>query len=55
MSTCPLKDGEYPGNCQFCEQKEDCILVNILHKVENLEKALDRIVSLRERVEAPKR
>jgi len=37
MSSCPLDEGCYSGNCIFCSQKEDCVLQIILKKVENLE------------------
>lgn len=28
------------GNCQFCSQKEDCVLYSLLQKVERMENAL---------------
>lgn len=33
------------GNCQFCGQKGDCVLLNILKKVENLENIIERLNS----------
>lgn len=40
---CPLKDGCTLGNCQFCGQKEDCVLMAILRKVDDLEGVLEKI------------
>jgi hypothetical protein len=37
MSACPLNSGCNTGNCQFCDQKGDCVLLAILQKVANLE------------------
>ena len=45
MSTCPLNDGCSLGNCQFCEQKMDCVLLAILQKVANLENTIEKIAS----------
>jgi len=45
MSACPLKDGCSLGNCKFCSQKMDCILVAILQKVESLEHVIEETVS----------
>ena len=45
MSTCPLDDGCNSGNCQFCEQKMDCVLLAILQKVENLERIIEKKTS----------
>ena len=43
MSTCPLNDGCSLGNCEFCSQKMDCILLAILQKVESLELVIEKI------------
>jgi hypothetical protein len=40
---CPLKDGCTLSNCQFCEQKEDCVLLAILQKVADLEGVLEKM------------
>jgi len=45
MSDCPLDDGCYSGNCEFCSQKMDCVLLAILKKVENLESIIERMAS----------
>jgi hypothetical protein len=37
MNNCPLESGCNLSNCEFCEQKMDCILLSILKKVEKLE------------------
>ncbi len=43
MINCPIKESCYPGNCQFCDQRMDCILLAILQKLEKLEVALSEI------------
>ena len=45
MSTCPLNGGCSLGNCEFCSQKMDCILLAILKKVESLERVMERLAS----------
>jgi len=40
MTNCPLKEGCFPGNCKFCDQRMDCILLTILQKLDQLEIAL---------------
>lgn len=42
MSTCPL-DAGCAGNCQFCVQKTDCILLALLHRLENLEASIQEL------------
>ena len=37
MITCPLVSECSLGNCAFCTQNTDCILLAILKKVEGLE------------------
>ena len=39
MMECTLKDASYQGNCEFCNQKVDCMLSDILQKLKNLEAA----------------
>ena len=45
MSDCPLDCGCYSGigNCKFCSQKMDCILMAILQKVESIELVLEKM------------
>ena len=45
MSDCPLASGCYSGigNCKFCSQKADCILLAILQKMENLERVIEKM------------
>ena len=43
MSDCPLNDGCYSGNCEFCSQKMDCVLLAILQKVANLESVIEKM------------
>jgi hypothetical protein len=45
MSACPLNDGCSLGNCEFCSQKADCVLLAILQKVESLERVIERLAS----------
>ena len=40
MSTCPLNNGCSLGNCEFCDQKGDCVLLAVLKKVEYLESVI---------------
>lgn len=40
---CPLRDGCTSGNCEFCGQKEDCVLVAILRKVADLEDLIEKM------------
>ncbi len=37
MTECTLKDASYQGNCEFCSQRVDCMLSDILQKLKNLE------------------
>ena len=43
MSTCPLNNGCSLGNCEFCSQKMDCVLLAILQKVESLERVIEKM------------
>ena len=45
MSTCPLENECYSGNCKFCIQKMDCVLLAILQKVESLERVVEKMAS----------
>ena len=45
MSECPLNNGCYSGNCEFCSQKMDGVLLAILQKVVNLERAIKKMAS----------
>ncbi|MDD4924812.1 MAG: hypothetical protein PHF74_08340 [Dehalococcoidales bacterium] len=40
MNICPLKGEDYSGNCESCNFKVDCMLKEILERLQNLEKAL---------------
>jgi hypothetical protein len=33
------------GNCQFCAEKGDCVLLSVFQKVENLEKTVAEMKS----------
>jgi len=46
MSTCPLDMHGYPGNCAFCSQKDDCVLLTILQKVQDLETAVQQLTNI---------
>ncbi|MFA5317805.1 MAG: hypothetical protein WC369_10355 [Dehalococcoidales bacterium] len=37
MSLCPLDNMCALGNCEFCSQKEDCVLLAIFQKITKLE------------------
>jgi len=43
MSASPPNDGCLTGNCQFCGQKDDCVLLAILKKVDSLESMVERM------------
>jgi hypothetical protein len=43
MSACPPNDGCLSGNCEFCGQKGDCVLLAILRKVSNLESIIEKM------------
>ena len=43
MPACPFNEGCLSGNCEFCSQKTDCVLLAILQKVENLELAIENM------------
>lgn len=43
MSTCPLDKECSLGNCEFCSQKADCVLLAILQKVANLERVIENL------------
>ena len=43
MSNSPVNQGCSLSNCQFCDQKMDCVLLAILQKVEKLESAIEEM------------
>ena len=43
MCACPLNNGCSLGNCEFCSQKMDCVLLAILQKVESLERVIEKM------------
>jgi len=44
MSICPLNNCSL-GNCEFCSQQADCVLLALLQKVETLERVIERVAS----------
>ena len=42
MSNCPLVSECSLGNCTFCTQNMDCILLAILKRVEDLEAIIEK-------------
>lgn len=45
MTASPPNEGCLTGNCEFCGQKEDCVLLAILRKVDNLERIIERLAA----------
>jgi hypothetical protein len=45
MSAYQPNDGCLTGNCQFCGQNSDCVLLAILQKVKNLENAIAQMAN----------
>ena len=45
MQSCPFDDGSYSGNCEFCNQNTDCVLLAILQKVKTLELLVEKMAS----------
>ena len=43
MSACPSNNGCLLGNCEFCDQKSDCVLLAILNKMANLESIIEKM------------
>ena len=43
MANNPVSQGCSLGNCQFCENNMDCVLLSILQKIESLENALEKV------------
>ncbi len=40
---CSLFDGTFQGNCSFCQNKTDCMLIYLLNSVRNLESVVTKI------------
>jgi len=36
MVNCPLKNDKYTGECQYCTERTDCMLQDIMQKLEQL-------------------
>jgi hypothetical protein len=45
MMTCPLKDNNYVGNCEFCNERMDCMMREIMQKLESLETTVAQMKS----------
>jgi transcription elongation factor Elf1 len=43
MQTCILDNICATGNCQFCEQQADCVLLQMLQKIDRLQATLDSL------------
>ena len=41
--TCSLKDDTYHGNCEQCNDREFCMLSEIIEKVRNLEEMVAQL------------
>lgn len=37
MLTCPHRNETYNGNCEFCNERSDCMLRDIMQKLQELE------------------
>jgi len=46
MVTCPFGQGVSLDDCEFCVNKEDCILLSILSKLETIEARLDALLAV---------
>ena len=40
MVNCALKDQNYNGNCESCNNREYCMMTEILEKLQSLETAI---------------
>lgn len=43
MVTCPSKNETYNGNCEFCNERTDCMLRDILRKLQDLETTVAQV------------
>ncbi len=43
MQTCILNNLCTTGNCQFCEQQADCVLLQMLQKINQLQATVDEL------------
>jgi len=40
MMTCPSNNKTYTGNCEFCNERVDCMLRDIMQKLQTVETTL---------------
>jgi hypothetical protein len=43
MKNCSLKDKDYLGNCEFCNERTYCMLRDIMEKLQDLEFKIARM------------
>jgi transcription elongation factor Elf1 len=43
MQTCVISTQCATGNCQLCEQQADCVLLQIMQKINQLQNTMDEI------------
>jgi hypothetical protein len=43
MVNCPLKDKQYNGNCEQCNNREYCMLSEIMERIQTLESVVARM------------
>jgi len=43
MMNCPLNNNTYTGNCENCNERVDCMLRDIMHKMETMETTIAQL------------
>jgi len=46
MVTCPMKDKNYSGYCETCNERTSCMLQEIMERLGALEEAIRRVAAL---------
>ena len=45
MLNCPTKNDNFNGNCEYCVEKTDCMLRDVMQKLQELNKTVAQIKS----------
>ncbi len=45
MMTCPSNDKTYTGNCESCNERVDCMLRDMMQKMQTMETTIARLTA----------
>jgi hypothetical protein len=43
MLNCPAKNETYSGNCEYCTEKTDCMIRDVIQKLQDLTKTVNQM------------